>query len=235
MAILGQTFGSRSSRCPFSSHCCGYVPRAMASAGVAVAIAKRADNVRRMGSYVGFWEWLLYSAMRDRPVLMLFGSSIVNIRDFFSPPGPPPTGRAVRVAAVRLTTKGGYKAETMVTEKGTYGYQPLVNHYLIGTAGAPAAASGGHGPEKRSSCAVREALRVGWMLRETQACGDCGVDVMAWHERRVRIPSTFRAIREELAAFMIGVKDDASWQGVFKACQAFCRWQMGRWADCSRL
>ena len=62
---------------------------AMTSADVAAAIAQRATNVRRMGAYVGFWEWLIYSAMRDRPVLMLFGSNIVNIRELSVPPEPP--------------------------------------------------------------------------------------------------------------------------------------------------
>jgi len=213
----------------------------MASAAVAAAIAKQAADVRRMGAYVGFWEWLIYSAMRDRPVLMLFGSNIVHLHDFLPPPTPPPTGRSVRVAAVRLTDKGKILAETL---PGTGGCNPKVDHYVIGKTSRPAGdsgghvpeptgghgpetsgghgpeTSGGHGPVKTSNCAVRAALRAGWLLHKTQACGDCGIDVMAYHDRRLRVPASWRKIREELSVFMTVVKDDVGWQKCFAACQA---------------
>jgi len=220
------------------------------SASLAAAIAKRAAAVRRMGTYIGFWEWLMYSAMRGRPVELLFGSFVAHLHDFFPPPTPPPMGRSVRVAAVRLTDKGEALAETIpypIGKKASAsagGALPRVNHYLIGKKASASAGdagdhvpemagghgpktSGGHGPQslggpkppKRKQCAVRAASLAGWRLLQTQACGDCGIDVMAYHDGHVRVPSSWRKIREELANFMTGVKDDVGWQCLYKACQ----------------
>ena len=61
-------------------------------------------------------------------------------------------------------------------------------------------------------------LKHGLVVRETQACGDCGIDVWAFALGRERKPSTFLTLRHELAAFIKSKADDKVWQEMFEAC-----------------
>ena len=48
---------------------------------------------------------------------------------------------------------------------------------------------------------------------------------MAYHTGLVRIPSTWKTIRGELAQFMLDVQNKNEWQEACAACQDVCRQQ----------
>lgn len=190
--------------------------RAMDSADVARSIRKRAAEVRRMGIYIGFWEWTVWSFLKDVLVLMLFGTEVVDVRRVFGPPAAAPTRGTHRVAAVQCEG-GSYKSAVM---RGR-GHGPVCNHFLVGAArpgGVDSGVADAPVPAQGRS-AVRAAMRVGWVLRETTRAGDCGIDVMAYHSRLVRVPSSWKTIRNQLADFMLDVVDTPAWQDAFVACQ----------------
>lgn len=190
----------------------------MEPADVARSIRRRAAEVRHMGEYIGFWEWVVWSFLRDVPVHMLFGSTIVDVRRVFGPAAPAPKGGIHRVAAVQCSG-GGYRSAAVQTNRG---HVPIVNHFLVGTA-TNAVVNVEEATSLREirgdKCAARAAMRVGWVLKHTTRAGDCGIDVMAYHAGLVRVPSTWQKIRADLAKFMLDVQDQKDWQDAFVACQ----------------
>ena len=57
----------------------------MPSAAVAAAMRKRAAEVRFMGTYIGMFEWLLWSVAKNVRTNILFGSNLVDVREVFGP------------------------------------------------------------------------------------------------------------------------------------------------------
>ena len=187
------------------------------SVAVARSIRRRAAEVRRLGEYIGFWEWVVWSHARDVNVHMLFGSTIVDVRRVFGPPAEHPSGGIHRVASVRCSGDG-YRSSAVNPNRG---HVPSSNHFLVGTSNAVVDVSEATGLSEIGAerSAVRAAMRVGWVLKHTTRAGDCGIDVMAYHSRRVRVPSTWKTIRDELANFMLDVQNHPDWQHSFVACQ----------------
>ena len=68
-------------------------------------------------------------------------------------------------------------------------------------------------------CARKQAVSVGWLLKETQALGDCGIDCMAYYDEVARSDASWRKIRHEIYMFMNSVKHIPTWQDAFVACQ----------------
>ena len=55
---------------------------------IAVAMFARADAIRQNGEYIGLFEFLLWSHLRQRPVQLLFGSNLVDLASVVGIPIP---------------------------------------------------------------------------------------------------------------------------------------------------
>ena len=172
-----------------------------------------------MGEHVGFWEWVVWSFLKDVQILMLFGSVIVDVRLVFGPAAVAPMHGVHRVAAVMLLSDGSYQS---AVAPGNRGHVPVVNHFLVGTTRrnvVEVVATGPPNPIYRKRCAVRAAMQVGWVLKHTQKMGDCGLDAMSYNAGMVRTPSTWQAIRRDLSKFMLENMNKTEWQESFVCCQ----------------
>ena len=182
----------------------------------ALAIKTRAAEIRESGAYLGIFEWLAWGVLSDASVQMLFGTNVVELGPFMGPNLPRPSGgRIHRVAAVRMQDGIWYTA----------GAESLtdVNHFVIGVpSGLPPSVASSSASSSSSSAtsvlAARAALSVGWLLKASNGYGDCGPDCMAFSSSRPRTPESFRAIRNELADFLVGVSEVPVWQEAFALC-----------------
>ena len=186
---------------------------------IARSIARRAKEIRLRGKEIGFWEWCVWGALKNVAVHMLFGSEVINVTQVFGPAGGPEPLRGIhRVAAVRAGSSMGFRS---AAAPGSRGHVPVINHFVVGVASKSVVdvESSAGAAAKPCPCAVRAALRAGWVLKTTTLMGDCGIDVMAFHTGLVRIPSTWDNIRGQLADFMLAVRTKPEWQDSFMACQ----------------
>ena len=180
------------------------------------SIRARALEVRRPGAYIGFLEWAAWGCLEQRRILMLLGADVWDIMEVFAPGVSIPADAPVcRVAAVRVSASGSWLSP------GLPGQGLDANHFVIGSAPreplpcAPASSKArGAGGDAQSN-----ALRLGWLLRETVAQGDCGLDVMAYHLGLERIPLCWLELRVRIADFLDEHAADASWQEIAEACQ----------------
>ncbi len=69
---------------------------------IADEIRARADTVRKLGTYIGFFELLVFSHLRAVAVEVLFGSHVLSIRELFAPTLATSATGVFRVAAVRF-------------------------------------------------------------------------------------------------------------------------------------
>ena len=107
------------------------LPRGMEpkSGDVVRSIRRRAKHVLTMGEHVGFWEWVVWSFLKDVAVLMLFGSDVVDVRRVFGPAAGAPTNGVHRVAAVLLLADGSYLSAVAPDNRG---HVPVINHFVVG-------------------------------------------------------------------------------------------------------
>jgi hypothetical protein len=174
----------------------------------ACAIRRRAAEVRRPGTYVGLFEWVVWGELQTMDIVMLFESP-VNIRDFVGSSLPPLAAeKTCYVMAVRLTSAGG-----MLVPGLCPGQQ--ANHYVwaataSATCSRPASVAG--------SDALTAARRWGWLPKKTNATGECGPDAMAAAVDLQRSAAGWRAVRRDIADFMESVSHDEIWQDVFACC-----------------
>jgi hypothetical protein len=187
------------------------------AADIAKQIRKRADAVRMLGEYVGFFEFMVWSSLRKRELLLLFGQNLVNIHQVFGTPlSEVPLSNTCRVAAVLLKSNGTLQAAS--------GHPPVINHYVIAVTIVGAAQPDvlGEWPDalaQRSGTAAVAARKAGLALKVTDTTGDCGIDCMAYYDGESRTSATFVALRGELADFMVANRADPAWQSVFRICQ----------------
>jgi hypothetical protein len=179
----------------------------------AIAIRGRADEIRPLFTHIGLFEWVAWAIHKKVDVQMLFGSNVVALRTVFAAGMPQHSLSCCRVAAVRCS-KGHPSWLSAVRLTGEL--HPDINHYVIGVACGlqPAVCSG----RRPSESALKEALRAGWILRPTEAKGNCGIDVMCHHLGLPRNRTSWTNIRKDIADLMIRVADDPAWHCVFRAC-----------------
>ena len=185
-------------------------------------IVARAEEIRRLGKDIGLFEWLAWGAINQRRVLMLFGDSIIDLFEWFAPSiHMDSTSLPCRVVAVRMTGMPGQYRSSVPERQGlgvAHAY-PAVSHYVIGVAASSALSHecyAGHGLAPQ--CAKKAALRVGWMIKDTAAQGDCGPDVMAHFQGLERNETSWQLIRNQIADFLLAAADDTEWRDVFGAC-----------------
>jgi len=175
---------------------------------MADAIAARAVAVRRPGEFIGFFEWAVWSELRQASVLMLLGTNVVRLRDLLGLAALP-SGRPVHyVVAVR----GGGKAWRAVRDVRR------ASHFLIGVAAAAIKVGEGGVRQSDPQSAKAAAFKVGWRLLETNATGDCGPDCMAYWGGFPRNPRGWTEIRGTMADFMVERQADPAWIALYSMC-----------------
>ena len=187
---------------------------------MAASIHARALEVEEPCEWLGFFEWICWSVLRRVRVLMLFASHVVDLRARFAPglAALPDDAVVHRVAAVRVVEGGAWHSA-----EAAAGCPVDVNHFVIGVPIAGAAACAVHAempivPNEALDASLA-AAKAGWGLKATVCQGDCGVDVMAYHDGAERCADSWKAIRRELATFMRDIAAIPVWQDVFQACQ----------------
>lgn len=180
-------------------------------------LRNRATEVRHPGVYLGFLEWVAFAHLYNRRVLMLFGTSIVDVMAVFAPgmdyakPAQPVSD--AHVACVKIGLNGALLA--------AHGH-PQVNHFVIGIPGPRfeyIAAGANTNPGDVALCAHEAAKCAGWSLKATIAQGDCGVDAMCWCLGYLQDHEARAAMRKRIASFLTEVANDDVWQEIAKACQ----------------
>ncbi len=152
--------------------------------------------------------------MREVVVDMLIGSYIIDPVATLAPQLRVKSPRAAcNVAAVLAVSATTWRSAT-----GGGDWKPQVNHYVIGVR-----VQGSSDPDvlhelpvssdTAAMCACKTAMYVGWLLKETHARGDCGVDCMAYYDDVDRSEASWRKIRREIYMFMNSVKHIPTWQG----------------------
>ena len=203
----------------------GFGPiRPSSRAVMAASIRSRAAEVRKAGEYIGFFEWLVWSELKEVDVMMLFGGQVLNIRKSVGFELPPLHAPGCHfVVAVTLGTDGELWAPA--------GAGAGVNHYVVGRPVTQRAVAicqdrtqASIEVSKPTPCrsvrrrAAAASLQVGWVLKPTDATGNCGIDVMSHSVGGSRDAAGWAAIRQQIADFMERVADIAVWQRAFVAC-----------------
>ena len=174
------------------------------------AIRKRAEAVRSLGEYIGFFEWLAWSALKKIRLEMLFGNHVLDLQEFIAPWLVSGSAVVCRVAVVKFIAQDLYEAATIA--EGL-----CANHFVackVVSSSASCSPPVGVAPKN----AKKAAMQVGWMMLPTDATGNCGIDVMAYSLGLERCPATWKAIREELAQYMVEISNDPLWQEACSNC-----------------
>ena len=209
-------------------------------------IVQRAEEVRRVGTYLGLFEWVVWGEMHGCHVHLLLGDHVTDIRACFAPGLPALVSDDIHRVAGVWSSHGLWLS---AVRNGVA--VPQMNHFVIGVAkqGSASAASsscldaaasssaegsaaaGAHAAASSSAegsaawpaaiplSAQRCAMRAGWLLKATEARGNCGIDAMAYHGGRSRTPAALATLREELADAVLQRMVDPAWHDVFLACQ----------------
>jgi hypothetical protein len=183
-------------------------------------IEERAQNIRGLGRWVGFFEWLVWGELRNARILILFGREVFQLREIMGFPLPPRGHLETHRVGAVILNDGKWRSAVVPRADGELPCVPVVNHFVIGKPfkGARACQSPG-APDS----ALAAAASAGWLLCETNATGDCGPDVMAHFAQRERCPTVWKAIRAEIADFMMTVSGDEMWQDCFALCSELGR------------
>jgi hypothetical protein len=170
-------------------------------------IRERAENIRLLHSYIGFFEFMVWAHIRERMATIIFGNNLVWLGELFGTPlAQVALENPCHVVAVVMTAKGELLA--------AQGDLPNINHFVIAVPIAGATAQ-----KSTSRMAVVAARKAGFAVKLTDATGDCGIDCMTFFDGSARTAASFSNLREELADFMVNHAEDKAWQTVFASCQ----------------
>ena len=100
----------------------------MAALSLAGQVRARAAQVRQDGAYCGLFESLVLASLRNLTVLLVFGTSVIDVYKFCAEGLPRTTGKDVwRFVAVRTTSSG-----IMLSADNPGTLAPDANHFMIG-------------------------------------------------------------------------------------------------------
>ena len=193
------------------------------SSDVAAAerLCRREVEVRRLGTYIGAFELVAWSAMENVPVKLVVGGSVHDLREFYAGHLPPMSASAP--SHYFVASQGAMAVDTR------HGH-PNFNHYMVGVP-IRGRSHDSIDPVDGTQTARLVCFRLGFGLVTTQAAGDCGFDVMCYHRGCARDSSTFKKVRFELSKFMMRMAGDSSWQLCFEHC---CESNFNPTADAGR-
>ena len=185
---------------------------------VAEKIRDRAAAIRQLGEYIGTFEFLAFSELKQFNVKLyvgcIDGCGVTDIREVFAlglGPLEKPLGDC-HVVGCRVTDDCfGLGLPYMIDGL------PQFNHWVIGvplTEPSPGVSS-----IKGVDVFKVVMASAGIAIIETQALGDCGLDVLSHTLALPRNAATFKKLRSEIADFMVLVAESALWQDIWVACE----------------
>ena len=174
-----------------------------------VEIRNRAVAVRKLGTYIGFFEWVAWAALKEVRLEMLFGNHVLDLLDFLAPWVASGSAAVCRVAVVEFLGPDKYRSASL--KKGL-----CANHFVAAKkTSSPLASS----PSSADiSDAKLAAMKHGWMLLPTDATGNCGIDAMCQALSSERSRESWLETRREIADFMDAVADVELWQELWANC-----------------
>ena len=187
-----------------------------AMATVSEQILDRAASIRKLGEWIGTFEFLVFSELKRYQVYLYVGAGRTNVREVFAPglgPLPEPLGEC-HVIGCKLTGDGfGLGLPEMI------GGSPSFNHWAIGVPMTGTLSGVSHVKDVHLFKVVMASM--GLAVVETQALGDCGVDVLTHALALTRCAATYRKLRSELADFMAHCAGSPAWHDAWLACCEF--------------
>ena len=168
------------------------------------AIMARAAAVGQPRVTTGFFDFIVFAAMRRRRLLLRLPDGAMDMVSVFAPHiisddwsvGP----FVVQVVACR--------AEDNVWVMSGLAH---ASHFY---AGVPVPATAIQGSDAVSQCSRRGIAAI-----ETVADGDCGLDVLCMADGRQRNLTTRTILRAEIRSFMISLAGDPRWHAIWHNCQ----------------
>ena len=195
----------------------GTSPGMSESDDIAAAMLARAANIRRMGVYIGVFEWLVWSELMQADVFLLYRECLVDLRKLYAPGllNLPADCQIHTPIACKYTPQGLKLAVNCVGG---------MNHYVVGLPvygkklEATTAVQAGDVPSShfRTLCAM-----CGFGVLETQSAGDCGIDAMSFYAGLDRTSGQFKATRARLGEFIQHKCKCPLWQAIFTCCGEF--------------
>ena len=180
---------------------------------LAEQMVRRALEVRRMGTYIGAFELVAWSVLRNVKVGLVVGGSVHQMREWFLPalPEPPDSAGTHHLVACTIGIRG------TLHPVDTFASMPTFRHYVIGVP-LPGRSRTSVDPVSGSAGLRAVCLRMGFAVVETQCAGDCGIDALCYHQGLPRNANELRRVRCELATFMEERAENPVWQDCFCAC-----------------
>jgi hypothetical protein len=167
------------------------------------AMRGHAEKLRLPAQYVGLFDFMLWSQLRQRAVQVLFGRNLVDLTTILGGPlSNVPIEDGIYIAAVRVVAKGRWLPAV--------GASPGINHWVIGVAHPTPK------PDDKGRDTVSLARQAGLLLKPTESCGECGLDCLCYFEGKPRDRDGFQNMRDELADYLDTVVAVPSWQEVFR-------------------
>ena len=181
------------------------------------AILNRADEVAR--EYLGFFEWVAWGVLRQAPVYILIGRSLVDVFEVFALALRPPQGNPGLVAAACIAANGSLRPVRDFTS--LYRVNHLVEAVPLRELVAIGALSFSGDASSFSDLLSVEAQRAGFGIRRTRSDGHCAVHVMANWEGKANSLATMLSIRLELAAPLRDRANDRVWHDAYVTCEGY--------------
>ena len=180
-------------------------------ASVSEQILDRAAAVRELGEWIGTFEFLVFSQLKHYDVNMYIGAGCSNLREIYAP-GLGPIAEPLGVCHVIGCKVIGFGLGLPEMVAGS----PSFNHWVIGVPLTGSSPGVSHVKDVDFFKVVMAGH--GLAVLETQALGDCGIDVMSHALALKRCASTYKKLRSELAEFMVHCATDPVWHDIWSAC-----------------
>ena len=192
---------------------------------IVLQIRARAEIAGIDYDWIGFYEWLIWSSLRQRTVHLVLNDNVVNINAVFGPLVSPflaTCSDPAYVAGVQMVAGGHLQSSGCVNGR------PVINHFVVAI---PLSAGDRHtfetqevlgsGTSWNGQSAFASARRAGFGLLCTVADGNCGTESMLFLEGTDSSPVALTNLRSELKAEMLRTAIDARWQEVFHVTQEY--------------
>ena len=170
-----------------------------------------------MGTYIGAFELVVWSVLRNVQVGLVVGGSVHQVREWFMPALPGPLSSSSCSASTHHLVACNLGTRGTLHPVDTFAPVPNFRHYVVGSP-LPGHSHASVDPVSGSASLRAVCLKLGFGVVETQCAGDCGIDAMCYHQGLPRNAAEFKRVWCELAAFMQAHADDAAWQDCFRAC-----------------
>jgi hypothetical protein len=171
-----------------------------------VAILKRAEVVGRQFSYIGLYEFVIFSAMRKRRLLLHLGDGMMDVITALAPQLVDASWNMVPFASQVVPCK-------MVGNEWVVSGQQNARHFV---AAVPVFVCR---PNVQGTSVIAHGLRNGFGVVYTVTDGDCGLDALNIVEGRTRGLLARHLLRTELRDFMIKTGGDPIWHSIFHCAQ----------------